>query len=279
MYLTKNNVKKELKKSILFNLTILLIFISWSLHSVMNTLIILPIIDILLFSLAIFISALAFRKNVEFFDKMINFIFSMILIFYLIDVCFFNDKLLFPLIISYSQLIGLNYHHNIILFLILLGLIILKILPIKLNYVKKKGLINLNIKGGIFEFFMEENRFQKFLILAISLPLAAFVEEFMYRSVFLSIFTLYFKWNLLLSALIISIGFGLVHLSASRNILHVISASISSLIYFIALIELGLMYAWILHLTTNITAMIFFYPEIKKIARRDRINSTKSMVP
>ena len=267
MSFTIDNLKKDLKRRILFNLVILLIFISWSSHSLMSLPAILPIIDLSLFTLAIFIIILALRKNLEFYDKIINLIFSLIAIFYLIDVIFLNDSLLFPLIIQYSELIGIQHNHNFLLFLVLLGFIILKISPVKLKFIKRKGFVNLNLEGGIFEFFTLENKKDVVGLLVISLPLAAFVEEFLYRSVFLSFFTVYLNWNIIFSTIVISIGFGLAHFTSSKNFLHVISASISSLIYIIALVELGLVYAWILHLSTNIIAIIFFYPEIKKLSK------------
>ncbi|MFW9818410.1 MAG: hypothetical protein ACFFE5_02275, partial [Candidatus Thorarchaeota archaeon] len=45
---------------------------------------------------------------------------------------------------------------------------------------------------------------------------------------------------------------------------HVISTLISSIIYSLALIQLGLLYPWIFHLSTNLFVLLFYYQGKKK---------------
>ncbi|MFX1309615.1 MAG: type II CAAX prenyl endopeptidase Rce1 family protein, partial [Promethearchaeota archaeon] len=100
----------------------------------------------------------------------------------------------------------------------------------------------------------------------ILFPLVAFVEELIYRTLLLSVFTYYLNLNYFLSILFISIIFGLVHYSTSRNWGHVVSTLISSIIYSLALIQLGILYPWLFHLSTNLFVLLFYYQGTKKIS-------------
>ncbi len=98
----------------------------------------------------------------------------------------------------------------------------------------------------------------------ILFPLVAFIEELIYRTLLLSVLTYYLNWEYFLSIIFISILFGLVHFSTSQNWGHVVSTLISSIIYSLALIQLGLLYPWIFHLSTNLFVLLFYYQGKKK---------------
>jgi hypothetical protein len=55
-----------------------------------------------------------------------------------------------------------------------------------------------------------------------------------------------------------------VHTVALKNTGQMISLLISSIIYFVALISLGILYAWFFHLTTNLFVLLFYYQRKKK---------------
>ncbi|MFW9873930.1 MAG: type II CAAX prenyl endopeptidase Rce1 family protein [Candidatus Thorarchaeota archaeon] len=90
-------------------------------------------------------------------------------------------------------------------------------------------------------------------------PLSTLVEELVYRSLILRFLIFYLNVNPILGIIFASTIFGIVHLSASKNWGHVISTLLSSVIYFIALIQLGILYSWAFHLTTNIFVLLFYY--------------------
>ncbi|MHA1930904.1 MAG: CPBP family glutamic-type intramembrane protease [Promethearchaeota archaeon] len=96
-------------------------------------------------------------------------------------------------------------------------------------------------------------------LLLILFPLSALVEELIYRSLFLSFLIYYFNFNLFFGIMIASFIFGVVHYSTSKDSGYMLSLIISSVVYFVALIELGLLYAWIFHLTTNLFVLLFYY--------------------
>ncbi|MFX0043657.1 MAG: type II CAAX prenyl endopeptidase Rce1 family protein, partial [Candidatus Hodarchaeota archaeon] len=123
--------------------------------------------------------------------------------------------------------------------------------------------MNIKIKSEwkgdeIFEYFARDITNKKKTLILILFPLGAFVEEFLYRCLFLSVLIYSFKWNLLFSIFFISGLFGIVHYSASKNVGHVLSTLISSLIYFYALINLGLLYPWLFHFLTNLLVVLFY---------------------
>ena len=110
--------------------------------------------------------------------------------------------------------------------------------------------------------------YKKIIILIILFPLVAFIEELIYRSLLLSVLTYYIRLDYIFSIIIISVIFGLVHYSTSHNWGHVISTLISSIIYSLALIQLGIFYPWIFHLSTNLFVLLFYYQGTKKIANQ-----------
>ncbi|MFX1495451.1 MAG: type II CAAX prenyl endopeptidase Rce1 family protein [Promethearchaeota archaeon] len=116
------------------------------------------------------------------------------------------------------------------------------------------------------------------IIIILLFPMAAFVEEFIFRSLLLTVIVNYLNWNLIITIFFISLGFGILHYSSSKNWAHFLSTFLSSIIYFLALIQLGLLYPWILHLTTNSLALLFFYQNKRKNAKNYSKNKSALMV-
>jgi membrane protease YdiL (CAAX protease family) len=116
----------------------------------------------------------------------------------------------------------------------------------------------------IFQYFTKDLSEKKKIFMPILFPLSALIEELVYRSLILSFLMVYFNFNSFVGIFFASIIFGIVHLSASKNWGHVVSTLLSSIIYSIALIQLGLLYSWGFHLTTNIFVLLFYYRTRKK---------------
>ena len=194
--------------------------------------------------------------------------FHILLIFipitFLLDIIYFYDPFTPPFFIPFYDLIGIKHHHNIFLVIILFSLIFLKLIGVKI-YFSMSMKIDTDWKGDeIFEFFAQDITNKKIILLLVLFPLGAFVEEFIYRCLFLSVLIYSFNLDLVFSIFFISGLFGIVHYSASKNLGHVLSTLISSLIYFYALINLGLLYPWIFHFLTNLFVILFYIQNRKK---------------
>jgi membrane protease YdiL (CAAX protease family) len=158
----------------------------------------------------------------------------------------------------------MEHNHNIFLFLIYFSVIILKLLGIKVYFSRNKKFFEVGQGDEIFQFFIKERDSKRIIFIVILFPLSALVEELIYRSLLISIFTYYLNFNYILSIIVISIIFGLVHYSTSHNWGHVISTLLSSIIYSLALIQLGILYPWLFHLSTNLFVLLFYYQASKK---------------
>ena len=124
---------------------------------------------------------------------------------------------------------------------------------------KNPRILELGKGDEIFQYFTKDLSNKKKLLIPILFPLSALIEELIYRSLILSFLIYYFNVNSIVGIFFASIIFGVVHLSASKNWGHVVSTLLSSVIYFIALIQLGLLYSWAFHLTTNVFVLLFYY--------------------
>jgi len=144
----------------------------------------------------------------------------------------------------------------------------LKLVGIKIYFSKNMNILEEGRGDGIFQFFTTNMNYKKTILLIILFPLVAFIEELVYRSLLLSVLTYYLNLDYIVSIIIISIIFGLVHYSTSHNWGHVISTLISSIIYSLALIQLGILYPWIFHLSTNLFVLMFYYQGRKKITNQ-----------
>jgi membrane protease YdiL (CAAX protease family) len=141
----------------------------------------------------------------------------------------------------------------------------IKLIAIKVYFTKNTKILKEGRGDGMFQYFTRDLNYKKIILLIILFPLVALIEELFYRSFLLSVLTYYFNWDLILSVILISIIFGLVHYSTSQNWGHVFSTFISSIVYSFALIQLGLLYPWILHLATNLFVLLFYFQGRKKL--------------
>jgi membrane protease YdiL (CAAX protease family) len=137
------------------------------------------------------------------------------------------------------------------------------VLPIRFFYNKIIKLYEKRRFDDFFGYFVNEISRKKFILLVLLLPLSAFIEELFFRTLLLTVLVNYLKWDMIIAIIFISLVFGFSHYSTSKNWLHFISTTFSSIIYFFALIQLGLLYPWLLHLTTNSLALLFFYQQNK----------------
>ncbi len=261
-----NMIKTEQKiiRTILYNFIIFLFFFFWFFHSSYDSVIgaILICFSIIILLLYSFI----YNKKIDnnFSVKFIHLILILISIFFIIEVLFFYKTFLPAIFISYDSLIGIKLNPDILLFFFYLSLTILKLLPIRFFYKKLPNLIKEPQLDNYIGYFVEDFNKRKLIILILLLPMAAFVEELIFRSLLLTVIVNYLNWNLFTAILVISLIFGILHYSSSKNWVHFLSTLLSSIIYFFALIQLGLLYPWILHLTTNGLALLFFYQNNKK---------------
>ena len=252
-----------IKNRIIYYSIILLIFLFWFFYSTVDNVSVLLLISFITF-LIIFTKFMVERKYGFTMNEKI-----MYLLLFLIPVYLYVNMILFinnspAIFIPFYSLVGIQHNHNLILFLLYFSVILLKLIGIKIYFAKNIKALKRESGDEFFKYFTTKLTYKKVLLLIILFPLAAFVEELVYRSFLLSIFIYYFNWDSILSIIVISIIFGLVHYSTSKNWGHVISTLISSIIYSFALIQLGLLYPWIFHLATNLFVLLFYYQAFKK---------------
>ncbi|MFX0136656.1 MAG: type II CAAX prenyl endopeptidase Rce1 family protein [Candidatus Hodarchaeota archaeon] len=259
------NIWNRIKNSIIYNSIILLIFGFWFSYSIFNNLSILFIISIVIFLIVYIKFTIDRRHGISSKEKIVN-----ILLFFIPFSLFVNIILLYNtsspfFFIPLYSLVGMQHNHNFLLFLPYLSVILLRLLAIKIYFTKNVKILEAGRGDGLFQYFTRDLNYKKILLLVILFPLVALIEELFYRSFLLSVLTYSLNWDLILSIIFISIIFGLVHYSTSQNWGHVLSTFISSIIYSLALIQLGLIYPWILHLTTNLFVLLFYYQGKNKI--------------
>lgn len=258
-------VKNRIKNTIIYNSIIFLIFLFWFFYSTFDNISILLLICILIF----FIIFTKFMIERKFGFTMKEKVFYILLFFipfslYANVILFYNASL--QIFIPFYSLIGMIHNHNIFLFLLYFSIILLKVIGIKVYFSRNAKILEEGRGDEIFQYFTQNFTYKKIILLIILFPLVAFVEELIYRTLLLSVFTYYLNLNYFLSILFISIIFGLVHYSTSRNWGHVVSTLISSIIYSLALIQLGILYPWLFHLSTNLFVLLFYYQGTKKIS-------------
>ncbi len=259
----EDHVKNRIKNSITYNLIILLIFIFWFYFSSSDNIYILLGICVAIF-LVIFVKLLTERKNgFTRKDRLTH------ILLFLIPFSLFANAILFyntsiTIFIPFDNLVGVNHNHNLGLFLLYFSIILIKLIGIKIYFSRNVKILEEGRGDDIFQFFTENLDYKKIILMIILFPLVAFIEELIYRTLLLSVLTYYLNWEYFLSIIFISILFGLVHFSTSQNWGHVVSTLISSIIYSLALIQLGLLYPWIFHLSTNLFVLLFYYQGKKK---------------
>ena len=248
---------------IIYNSIIFLIFLFWFSYYTFEDVSILILLSLVTF-LVILAKFMIDRKYGFTEKELVVYILLFLIPFYLYIniILFINDLPAF--FIPFYNLVGIKHNHNLILFLLYFSLILIKLIGIKIYFVKNIKIIKRGSGDEIFKYFTRNLTYKRVLLLIIFFSLAAFVEELVYRSFLLSIFIYYFNWDSILSIIVISVIFGLVHYSTSKNWSHVISTLISSIIYSFALIYLGLLYPWIFHLATNLFVLLFYHQAFKK---------------
>ncbi len=257
-------IETKIANNIIYYLVIFFIFLFWFFYSTYDNVSILILICFSMLSLIIYSLIKNIRKGMELETKFFHILLIFIPITFLLDIIYFYDSFTPPFFIPFYDLIGIKHQHNIILILLLFSLIFVKLIGVKI-YFSISMKINADWKGDeIFEFFAQDITNKKIILLIILFPLGAFVEEFIYRCLFLSVLIYSLKWDLVFSIFFISCLFGIVHYSASKNLGHVLSTLISSIIYFYALINLGLLYPWIFHFLTNLLVVLFYVQNRKK---------------
>jgi membrane protease YdiL (CAAX protease family) len=188
----------------------------------------------------------------------------LVLLFFLLDAIFYflpnNPVFLF----SFYNLIGLKHSFEIVLFSILFSLILIKLTIIYFYFKVKPRVLEIGRGDEFFQYFTNDLNFKKVSKMFLLFPMSALVEELIYRSLFLSFLIFYFDFNIVVAVGLVSLIFGFVHYSSSKNSGHVFSTLISSIIYFIALINLGLLYSWLFHLITNLLVLLFYYQARKR---------------
>jgi len=257
-------VKDRIKNSLIYNSIIFLIFLFWFFYSAVDNISVLLLICVIIF-LIIFTKFMVERKYGLTINEKMMFILLFLIPFslYINIVLFYNAS--FTIFIPFNSLVGIRHNHNLILFLIYASIILFKLIGIKIYFSRNTTILEEGKGDDIFQFFTKNVTYKKLILLVILFPLVAFIEELIYRSFLLSVLIYYLNWDYILSIIIISVIFGLVHYSASHNWGHVISTLISSIIYSLALIQLGLIYPWIFHLMTNLFVLLFYFQGTKKI--------------
>jgi len=261
----ENLVKDRIKNSILYNSIIFLFFIYWFFYSSVGNILMSLVICAVIFFI-IFAKIITERKKRFTRKEIIIYILLFFIPFSLIAnaILFYNTSII--IFIPFNNLVGITHNHNIILFLLYFSIILLKLIGIRIYFSRNVKIIEEGKGDEIFQFFTRNINYKKIILLIILFPLVASVEELIYRTLLLSVLTYYLNWEYFLSIIFISVLFGLVHFSTSQNWGHVISTLISSIIYSLALIQLGLLYPWIFHLSTNLFVLLFYYQGKKKYA-------------
>lgn len=203
------------------------------------------------------------RKNNKTSVKIFHIILLLIPISFIIEIIYVYEPFTSAVFFSFYNLIGITLNHDLVLILFYFTLTILKVLPIRFFYNRIIKVFEKRRFDDFFEYFINNISKKKLIMLTLLLPLSAFIEEFIFRSLLLTVLVNYLNWNMIIAIIFISLVFGFSHYSASKNWLHFLSTTFSSIIYFLALIQLGLLYPWLLHLTTNSLALLFFYQHKK----------------
>ena len=254
-----NRIQSTIVSIIVSNLSILLVFIFWFFYSTFDVVINVIVICLSIIIIGICLIVSIFKKGIKTRNLTPLGIVIMVLFFFLIDTFFYFTPNIQPFLFSFYNLIGLKHIFNIALFSFLSSIVLIKIISIYIYIRLKPEVIKIGKGDEFFQYFTNSINKKKMIFLLLLFPLSAFIEELIYRSLFLSFLIYYFNFNLVVGILLASVIFGFVHYSSSKDSGYLFSLVISSIIYFVALIELGLLFAWIFHLVTNISVLLFYY--------------------
>jgi membrane protease YdiL (CAAX protease family) len=260
-------IQSTIVSIIMSNLSILLIFVFWFLYSVLNMVLNLIFISFSIIILGSYVIICIYKKRLKTRNLTALGVLIMVLFFFLVDTIFYFIPNINPFFFSFFDLFGLIHSFDLGLFLLLSSILLIKILSIYLYIRLRSNVIRDGRGDAFFQYFSNGLDRKKRSLLGILFPLSALVEELIYRSLFLSFLVYYFNFNLVMGIILGSFVFALVHYSTTNDSGYMVSLIISSVIYFIALIELGLLFAWIYHLLTNVTVLFFYYRRRSKSPR------------
>ena len=258
-----------IKERIGYSLVILLIFLLWFNYSTLNLIYISILIYSCIIIVILYILIINLRRESKNDNKIFHILLLFILMSFIINIIITFQNFGSFLLIPFNKLIGIKYSHNLTIILVLSSFIIIKLVGVKIYFKRNLKILENSNSDEIFTYFSNNLNIKKSILLVSLIPLSAFVEEFVYRCLFLSLLVYILNWNLIISIIFISIIFGLVHYSSSHNWGHLFSTSLSSIIYCIALIQLGLIYPWLFHLATNLFVILFYYQQ-----RKNELKST-----
>lgn len=263
MSFNPEKAEERITRNLFYNIIIFLIISFWFFRSTYDNtlgLYLLSFLIILFIVLSLFYNI---KKKSKLTIKIFHVILLLIPLSFIIELIYAYEAFTSAVFFPFYNLIGIKLNNDPLLILLYFTLTILKVLPIRFFYNK---IIKVNEEKRVddfFEYFTSNITNKKLILIFILLPLSAFIEEFIFRSLLLTVLVNYLNWNVLIAVMFISLVFGFSHYSSSKNWLHFLSTTFSSIIYFFALIQLGLLYPWLLHLTTNSLALLFFYQKNK----------------
>lgn len=257
--------EKHIVKLIVYHLNIFIIILLWLLYPLRYDFFFL-IVGLCIF--LIFCPIITWREylkeSVSISDQAIYIVFIYFSFLYLFDASAPYDTMLLFFLFPFDKLVGITHTHNILLFFLLFSLVFLKLLPIKTKFISDSKIKKSRSKSLLFQYISENKSASKTFLLVLLILLSAFVEEFIYRTLIFSFLMELFKLNILISFVIVAAVFGAVHITTSNNWEMFFITFLSSLIYSFALIFLGILYAWMLHLSNNLIALFFYYSEKMK---------------
>ncbi|MFX1497920.1 MAG: type II CAAX prenyl endopeptidase Rce1 family protein [Promethearchaeota archaeon] len=269
MSFNPEKAEQRITRNLFYNIITFLIIVFWFFRSTYDNL----VGSYLLSFSIIFFIALSLFYNIKLNSKRSIKVFHIILLLipisFIIELIYAYEAFTSAVFFPFYNLIGIKLNYDPFLILLYFTLTILKVLPIKFFYKKIVKLTDEKRSDDFFEYFTNNITNKKLVLIFLLLPLSAFIEEFIFRSLLLTVLVNYLNWNILIAIMFISLVFGFSHFSSSKNWLHFLSTTLSSIIYFFALIQLGLLYPWLLHLTTNSLALVFFY-------QKNRLKTKKS---
>jgi len=240
-----------------------MIVLFWFFRSTYDNIFVSHVLSVLIIIFIILSFIYNIRTNKKTSVKIFHLILLLIPLSFIIEIIYVYEPFTSAVFFSFYTLIGITLNHDLILIALYFALTILKVLPIRFFYKRISKMFEERRFDDFFEYFINNVSKKKLILLTLLLPLSAFIEEFIFRSLLLTVLVNYLNWNIIIAIIFISLVFGFTHYSSSKNWLHFLSTTFSSLIYFLALIQLGLLYPWLLHLTTNSLALLFFYRQSK----------------
>lgn len=252
-------IKTKVYNIVSSNIIILLFFLFWFAYSTYDVLI--NTIFISSYFLIVIAFIISIKYIIETDLKVSVSVYLMLFIvplIFLLDLLYFSLPNIDPFIFSFYDLIGLKHSFEIYIFLPLLTIIIIKILGIYVYFKSRKGIFEMGKGDEIFYYLTHDLNPQKIASIGLMFSLSAFIEELIYRSLVLSVLIYYFNFNMLMGIMFGSILFVIVHTISLSDSGRMLSLMISSVIYFITLIFLGILYTWLFHLMTNLFVMVFY---------------------